>query len=43
MISWEYNYFGLQKRILKFSLFSGNDELLEVFEAQEAPEKIYWS
>lgn len=39
----EYNYAGLQKGIGQFSLFEGNDEMLEVFEAQGASEKIYRS
>lgn len=43
IIFQEYNYAGLQKGIGQFSLFKGNDEMLEVSEAQGASEKIYRS
>jgi len=43
IIFHEDSYAGLQKRIGQFSLFKGNDERLEVFEAQGASEKIYRS
>lgn len=41
IIFQEYNYAGLKKGIGQFSLFKGYDEMLEVFEAQGASEKIY--